>query len=91
MSLGRRFNPPEFYGMNYFEMIYDDNTKLNAAEAKAIFSHWYNSGNAYNYNDEPENNDAGKFNVQHMIFITSWLVLLVNCHIKYGNKLTIYI
>jgi len=63
----------EIYGKNYSERNYDSNTILNNAEAIAIFSEWYNKGANYNYFIEPSNNKAGKFIVQHVMFITLFL------------------
>jgi len=57
-------NIDEYYaefGVNYHMRAYDVNTKLDPAEAEALFSEWYNKGDNYNYLIEPSNNDAGKF------------------------------
>jgi len=56
-------------GMNYHMREYDVNTKLDLAEAKALFSEWYNKGANYNYLVEPPNSDAGEFIIQHLTFI----------------------
>jgi len=76
----RRFR---FYGTNHYKGNYDDNTILDAAAAEAIFSTWYDEGENYNYDEEPPKKYAGNFIVRHRMFIIIFLVLLVNCHIKY--------
>jgi len=81
---------PKKYGMNNLEVMYNDSTRLDAAEAEAVFSKWYSKGENYNDRVEPSNNDAGKFNVRHRNFIIILLELLINSHIKYGNKLSIF-
>lgn len=68
MSRGKN-KRSELYGMNSHVRMYDDNTKLDATEAEAIFSEWYNKGEKYNYRVAPSNNDAGKYIVQNMMFI----------------------
>jgi len=70
-------------GMNHLERMYDSNTRLDAAEADAVFSTWYNKERKYIYGVEPSNYDAGKFNVHYRNFIIIFLELLVNSHIKY--------
>jgi len=90
MSRGKN-KRSELHGMNSHVRLYDDNTKLDGTEAEAIFSEWYNKRENYNYNEEPENNDAGKSIVRHSTLTIIFLVLLVNCHIKHANKSIIYI
>jgi len=71
MSRGRNKNS-ELYGMKSYVSMYDDNTKLDAAEAELIFSEWYNDKETHNYNEEQENKVAGKFNVRHRMFIITF-------------------
>jgi len=66
-------------------------SKLSVKEANNFFqTMWYGKGKKYDYDNEPLNTDAGIFIVQDMMFIIIFLELLVNCYIKYRNKLTIY-
>jgi len=84
----KMYHSHEMYGNNYFERNYDNNTILDKVEAEKIFLEWYSKGENYNYHEEPLNNKAGKFIVQHVMFIK---IFLVYCHINYSNKLGIHI
>jgi len=63
----------DMYGKNYLDRNYQNNTILDKAEAEIIFLEWYNKGANYDYNSEPLNSDAGKFIIQHVIFVTMFL------------------
>jgi len=75
--IGRRINEKfEMNGMNYHEMRYYDVISLYAENAETIFSECYDKEKFYNYDEEPKNNDAGKFIVRHRIFIIICLEIL---------------
>jgi len=81
--------PPEEYGKIYFLGRYD-NTILDAKLAKKKFSLWYGQKKYYNCNVEPSPDDTdstSKFIVQHRMFSITFLELLTNSLINYGNKL----
>jgi len=66
------------YGINHNSMDFDHNTKLDGAEAIKFFSLWYEQANFYNYTIDPNDRNAGKINVRHVIFVIRFLVILVN-------------
>jgi len=59
-------------------IYYDNNTQLNLEEAKHFFSLWYDDGDFYKYENEPDNEHAGNFIVHHVIFIILFLKIIVN-------------
>jgi len=78
------------YGINYFSIKFEDKPVLIA---DGIVSLWYSKADGYNYFAEPSSpsKETGKFIVLHMMFITTFLELLVYCCIKYRNKITLYL
>jgi len=80
----RRINEKfEMNEMNYLERKSFYLNSLDIAEAQAVFTRWYYSGNLYNHDKEPKNNRTGKFIEQLRNFIILCLELLENGHIKY--------
>jgi len=73
MSAGR-YKSLNNVGINYHKRSYNNNTRLDAAEANVVFSTWYNKKTKYNYRGEPSNNAAGKLKIQHRNCIIIFLV-----------------
>jgi len=80
------------YGLNNLTFGIDHYAKLgDKAIANQVFSTWYNGHRYYTYKEEPQYLSSGKLSIPHRMLITVFLELVANCHIKYKNKLTIYI
>jgi len=84
------FESNNSYGIAHNSMQYDDNTQLDGDEAKKFFSIWYEQGSFYDYNHEPSDYSEGKLILRDVIFIIIFLEIIINSHIKYGNKSFIY-
>jgi len=81
---------PPNYGINYFSIKFENEPVLIA---DGIVSFWYSNSDGYDYYTEPQSpsKELGKLIVLYMMFITTFLELLVYFCIKYRNKITLYL
>jgi len=76
---------PEKYGVNYYMEAYNNNTKLDDAEADFIFSEWYFERFSYTHPADPNYPKKSNFTIHHMMFI------IIFYYVKYISKFIICI